>query len=339
METPEISVIIAVYNGDKYITETLESIRLQSFANWECIVVDDGSTDDTIVVIQNYIAQDNRFKIIKTTGGNGPYIAANIGIKEAKGKYIARTDADDVSLPERLQMQYNYLQNNLKINLCGSQHYYLFENNMTNHKFYDSDIKFLKWQLIFRNKIVHSTMMFRKDWFKKIDCYPEKRLAQDWYIWLEASHNNTLYILDVPLVKWRIHENSITKKENSNQLDQGAEVVVYYLKNRLQIEVVDFSIVKNVIGSLRGDKIDTDTDISEIILFIREVYDKFVSDNKIDTQLKTKTKQDLHTIIDHCFAHQSRREIKRVLLYLQTASIAGISKIWLRGFFRLMLGI
>ncbi len=334
MNIPEISVVIAVFNGSQYISETLESLVLQSFSNWECIIVDDGSTDDTIAIIQNFIDKDSRFKIIKSNGGNGPYIVANIGIKAAKGKYIARTDADDISLPERLQTQYNFLESNLNITVCGSQHYYLFENNKTSLKLYNADVNFLKWQLIFRNKLVHSTMMFRKKWFEKMGYYPEKRLAQDWHIWLEASHNDTLHILEVPLVKWRIHNNSITKKESSNQLDLASDVAVYHLKNRLKIEILDFNIIKNIIGSLRGEAVNNESDINETIKFLNKIYKKFLDKNAVNQATKNKVKIDLHFIIDSFFASQTKSNLKCDLLYLQTLTIAGITKVWVKGLLR-----
>lgn len=337
MNIPEISVVIAVFNGSQYISETLESIVLQSFSNWECIIVDDGSTDDTLEIIQNFIDNDNRFKIIKTNGGNGSYIAANIGIKAAKGKYIARTDADDISLPERLRTQYNFFESNLNINVCGSQHYYLFENNKISLKLYNVDVNFLKWQLIFRNKIVHSTMMFRKNWFEKLGYYPQKRLAQDWHIWLEASHNNTLHILEKPLVKWRIHNNSITKKESSNQLDLASEVAVYHLTNRLNFNNIDFNIVKSILASLRGDKIESETNIAQTISFLTLVYEKVIHENNINKAIKSKIKLDLHTIIDSCFVRQSSLNKTTILLYLQTFRIAGMSKIWIKGLLRHLL--
>ena len=101
-----ISVIMPVYNGARYLRECLDSILCQTFRNFELLIVDDGSTDDTCDIIRSY--SDNRIRLIES---RHDYIAScNLLLKEAKGKYLARMDADDIMMPDRLMAQYEYME-------------------------------------------------------------------------------------------------------------------------------------------------------------------------------------------------------------------------------------
>ena len=330
MINPEISVVISAFNASNYISESLNSIINQTFKNWECIVVDDGSTDTTIDIVSAYIAKDKRFSLIKTSGGNGPYICANIGIKVARGIFVARTDADDVSLPERLEIQYNYLENNNNINVIGSLNYYIFENGEKTFKPYNTDILFLKWQLIFRNKIVHSTMMFRKNWFSTVGYYPEKPLAQDWHIWLEAINNDTLYIINKPLIYWRIHHNSITKTQNLQQLVEASKVALFNLEKRMGLAAINPNAITIIIASIRGDSILPQTDLKTALHNLLLVFRFFKSENYVNRSIIN----DFHTTLDALFSKYPEKSLASVITYLQTILVAGISIRWLRGFIR-----
>jgi glycosyltransferase involved in cell wall biosynthesis len=280
--------------------------------------------------VENYIQADNRFRLIRTLGGNGPYIAANIGIKESIGKYIARTDADDISLPARILTQYQFLNSHETINVCGSLHYYLFEAGHTTFKNYNTDPQFLKWQLIFRNRIVHSTMMFRKIWFEKIGLYPPKRLAQDWHIWLEGVHSNSLHIINQPLVKWRIHNDSITKMENSQQLEEASKVAIFNIENRYKLQLANHDAIKTIIASIRGDFYTSDTDLYTVIRTLFKVYANFSSKNSINNSIKS----DLHYTLYAIYGKYPDKNLESFLLYLKTITKAGISLPWVKGFLK-----
>ena len=116
---PIISVVMPVYNGDKYLQEAIESILNQTEGDFEFIIINDGSTDDSPALIDKYRELDSRIKVI-TQENKGLISSLNTGIDEAKGKYIARMDADDVSLPERFRTQLEYMEKNSKIGACGS---------------------------------------------------------------------------------------------------------------------------------------------------------------------------------------------------------------------------
>src|SRR5437763_92199 len=112
MSTPKVTVLTAVRNGAEYLPETIASIRSQSFTDWEYILVDDASTDETPGIIEAAVRSDSRFRMLRRELAGGPYTAANDGIKEARGRYIIRTDADDLSPADRIAKQYRFLEEN-----------------------------------------------------------------------------------------------------------------------------------------------------------------------------------------------------------------------------------
>lgn len=284
---PLVSVVIAVYNGEKYLSETLDSLIDQTLTDWECWIVDDGSTDSTLKILNEYYTKDSRFNIVKTEGGNGPYVCANIAIPFCRSEFIARIDADDLALPERLMMQYVLMIDHPEVNLCGSYFYYLNEKGHLTQKDFETDLLFLKWQIIFRNRLVHSTMMIRKSWFVEVGMYPQKRLAQDWYLWVKALSQECLEIIRHPLVKWRMHEQSITKNESGFQLRLGAEVSQYAVKMLIGKDSKQeylFPITSALKGLSVNDSKVVEASLHELILLWRE----FKNINKL-----TKKQADL----------------------------------------------
>ncbi len=119
-EYPLVSIIMPVYNAKKYLQESIESIINQTYTNFEFIIIDDGSKDGSLDIISSYALNDMRIKFFKNTGKKGCYGARNFGINKASGKYIAVMDADDISLPERLEYQIKYMEANQDIGVCGT---------------------------------------------------------------------------------------------------------------------------------------------------------------------------------------------------------------------------
>jgi glycosyltransferase involved in cell wall biosynthesis len=266
---PLVSVVIAVYNGEKYIEETLDSLIHQTLANWDCWVVDDGSTDSTLTIVKQFCVKDSRINVIESGGGNGPYICANMAMPFCRGEFIARIDADDIALPERLKIQCDIMSENPKVNLCGSYFYYLNEDGLLTRRDFETNLLFLKWQIIFRNRLVHSTMMIRKSWFMRLGMYPAKRLAQDWYVWIEGISQDCIYIIPHPLIKWRIHAQSITKNESEEQMKIGADVSVHAVEVLLK-KHAKAEYLLPVISALRGkpakDPSYTELSMQELIV-------------------------------------------------------------------------
>src|SRR3990172_7360951 len=172
---PKVSVIIPTYNREKYIVETLQSVFEQTFTDYEVIVIDDGSTDNTSVVLKPYL--DRIVYIRKPNGGQGS--ARNVGIKKAKGEYIAFLDSDDLWLPEKLEIQVRYLDGHPEAGLVFTDMVIFCQDESGMHQelkeihYRGGDISFrtlLKW-----NFVPNLTVMARQSCINTAGLFDESR--------------------------------------------------------------------------------------------------------------------------------------------------------------------
>jgi glycosyltransferase involved in cell wall biosynthesis len=217
----KISVLMSAYNSDKYIDKTINSILTQSYKNFEFIIVDDGSTDNTLDILKKYSKQDKKIKLIINNKNLGLTKSLNKALKLSKSKYIARIDADDLSLENRLQKQFDYLEENKDIAACGTQGIYIDENNKElGKKLLPTSYKNIKNKLIFNNQFIHSSLFIRKSVLDKVGVYNEKfRTSQDYELMLRIAEKNKVTNLDIALVKWRVHNNSISWTSKKQEID------------------------------------------------------------------------------------------------------------------------
>ena len=205
----KISVIMSAYNSEKYINEAIDSILSQTFTDFELLIRDDGSVDDTLSILEGY--NDNRIKIL--SGKNlGVSESRNECIKIAKGKYIAIMDADDISFPGRFEKQYDFMEKNLNCAVVGSYYDAVDENGkfveLNKVPYKDESPK--RYGIIINN-MGHSTMMIRTNILKKINGYrKEFNLAEDRDLLYRLSNYGDLNNIQESLLKYRVHSNSIT---------------------------------------------------------------------------------------------------------------------------------
>lgn len=216
-EFPMISVIMSVYNGEKYLHDAIDSILNQTFTNFEFIIIEDCSSDTTLKILQKYQIQDSRIKIIqkeKNKGIAGFIENLNIGLHEATGKYIARMDADDISEPSRFEKQVNFLEQNLAIFIVGSSVQCIDENgkniNLMTTVANDKEIQHKMFQRI---PLFHPVIMFRNNAEIR---YREKMLyCEDYDLYFRLMTGGYKFAnLNEPLLKYRILKNSISRKDN-----------------------------------------------------------------------------------------------------------------------------
>jgi len=212
-----VTVLMSVYNGEKYLCEAVDSILNQTFKDFEFLIINDGSTDGTAEIIKSY--QDSRIKIINNEKNIGLTKSLNKGLKFAKGEYIARMDADDISYPNRLEVQYEYMKSNSDLAICASSYEQINENGNT--------IKVIKgyleceqlyYFLTFANQLAHSTVFLRKSIILKLNGYDDKLIqSQDYDLWCRVSRIGKIVRIDEILLKLRIHQNNISSKYKNNQ--------------------------------------------------------------------------------------------------------------------------
>ena len=212
MNNPAISVVMSVYNGEKYLREAIESILNQTFNNFEFIIVNDGSEDGSLDIIKSY--NDSRIVVVDQEN-TGLAIALNNGIQIAKGKYIARMDADDISLPNRLEKQFKFLENNPDCVAVGSNAIFITKEGehlfVSNYPLEWADIR---KNLPFPPILIHPSAMFRTDDFLKCDGYNKKIKChiEDILLWNQLSKYGELANIKDPLIKYRLTPDSISNR-------------------------------------------------------------------------------------------------------------------------------
>jgi glycosyltransferase involved in cell wall biosynthesis len=217
MNLPIVSVVITVYNDENYIATAIESILSQTFQDYELIVVDDGSTDATASILDKYLQTDKRIHVYRIEN-SGTTIAANVGLKMANGKYIARLDSDDISFPHRLMEQVQYLEENPVVALVGGSLEFIDENGVQvgvrNIKAKDP-----KKFIYHRNIYQHSDVMFKKEIVNKVGGYREKfRNSQDLDLWLRISEIADIAKTNNIIGQWRINPGGYTIARAKEQM-------------------------------------------------------------------------------------------------------------------------
>lgn len=207
-----VSVIMSVYNSEKYLKESIESILNQTYKDIEFIIINDGSEDNSLKIINSY--NDKRIKIVNNYRNIGLISSLNKGIDIAKGKYIARMDSDDISAPNRLDIQVRYLERHEEISMVSSG-VIMFSNRFPFIKKIISVEKSneeLKCELIFKNRIFHPTVMFRKSVIISNNYKYNKsfEMCEDFGLWQLLSFHNKISVINDCLLKYRMESNSIT---------------------------------------------------------------------------------------------------------------------------------
>jgi len=210
-----VSVIIPVYNGEKYIGEAIDSILNQTFRDFELLIINDCSTDKTVSVINKY--RDKRIKLINNDKNLGLAGARNVGIDNAKGKYIAWLDSDDISLNTRLEKQINLLENNPSFGLCGTWVKTIGSTQQVWKCLTQSEL--IKSTMLFNNCFATSSVMLRKEILTKnrylfdLD-YPT---AEDYDLWEKISHHCEVTNIPEVLTYYRVHTLQTTFSEEARK--------------------------------------------------------------------------------------------------------------------------
>lgn len=203
---PQISVITTVYNSTRFLDEAIFSVRNQSFSDFEFIIVNDCSTDNSGEIIARHAAQDKRICVVNNETNLGSLASRNRALEHAHGKYIAVLDSDDVCLPDRFKVQYEYLQSHPDIALIGTGAEIINEEGqIIGHKHPLTDAGKIKYLLLLRNPIIHSSVMFRKSAMDVVGNYnPDYLHAEDYklYASLVSAHYRITNLPQV-LVKYR----------------------------------------------------------------------------------------------------------------------------------------
>jgi glycosyltransferase involved in cell wall biosynthesis len=221
MKGPQVSVIMPVYNGEKYIVEAIESILNQSYKDYEIIIVNDGSTDDTFNKIRSYLQLSN-IKYVRQENRGLP-AALNTGIKAASGEYIAFLDCDDLWMPHKLDMQMVFMKEHPEVGLVHGNISYVDQHGdpFTPDSPYKTDISGNCFpELFMGNRIAVLTVLIKKESITNVGFFNEDfKYADDYDMWLRVSRHYPLGHIDKCLAAYRKHPGGISSNINAHNAD------------------------------------------------------------------------------------------------------------------------
>ena len=246
MNVPAVSVILPAYNCEKFIGKAIQSVLQQTFTDFELIIINDGSTDRTEEIIKSF--SDPRILYQVNNTNKGLVFTLNKGIDIANGRYIARMDGDDISLPERFKKQFDYLQLNKEVEILATVVTLIDEKGIVSGTWH-SDInnlseKNIRKELPKDNCIAHPSIMGNTSVFKKYKFSQIQSIGEDYDLWLRmAADNIIIHKLSEPLLQHRILSGSFTRTRHQNVFWKIAKIKIrcswqQFKKGKLNVFII-----------------------------------------------------------------------------------------------------
>jgi glycosyltransferase involved in cell wall biosynthesis len=286
MNRPLVSVVMPVYNAEKYLKPAIDSILNQSYTDLDIVIVNDGSTDNSKNIIKSY--QDPRIRYFENAQNSGIVVTRNRGLEEARGDYIAVMDSDDLAAPDRMKIQVEFLENNQEFGMCGSYFKTINgQDKILKTVNFPTNDKDARSYLIVHNCFCHSTVMIRGELAKRLKYDLRYDVVEDYELWYRISKISKIINLPVYTTFYRVHGNNVSTtknkhmfilldKINSNVLD---DLEILYTRDELSLHsnllIYNFSFFKDK-GKLDElekwmvrffKEIEKNPNFSEIIVF------------------------------------------------------------------------
>lgn len=238
LNSPDVTVLMSVYNGERYLEEAIESILGQTFQDFEFIIINDGSTDGTEEILTRYQQMDDRIRVYDQEN-LGLIAALNMGCQLARGKYIARMDADDVSLPERFSRQLSYMDAHPEVGILGTWTEYIDESGRRSDRLHlPTAPSLIRWALLFGNPIAHGSVMMRLDVIRRLGFYHSDALyCEDYNLWSRASMVTRIANFPEVLLRYRVWRGSISLIHKQTQRRSSIKVMHSSIERLLNSEV------------------------------------------------------------------------------------------------------
>lgn len=230
--TPVLSVLLPVYNSERYIKEAVNSILNQTFKDFELIIINDGSTDKSSDIINNLVEKDPRIRLISREN-KGLVYSLNEGIEQARGEFIARMDADDICLPRRFEIQLDYIKKN-NLDLCGTWIRPFTDRKVLPIRKYPIKHKDIYITSLFYSPFAHPSIIMRSAIFKDLS-YKEVT-AEDYNLWCEVLLKGYKTAnIPIALLDYRVHSEQITSKKYQELFDSSNNIAKNFAR-KLDIE-------------------------------------------------------------------------------------------------------
>ena len=234
MTSPRISIILPACNAGRFLRKSLDSVLKQTYPDFELMICDDASTDDTADILAEYAARDMRVKILRNSVRSGVARTLNKLLSAAECPLIARMDADDICEPERLERQVGFLEAHPQVSFLGSQLLIIDESDaVVGRRFYPSGYDDICRSMLIRNSFAHPSMVMRRDSVMMLGGYREIRGAEDYDLWMRAlNYGFRMENVDEALLRYRISSGQEKKRNLKPTLRATLSLQRKYLFNR-----------------------------------------------------------------------------------------------------------
>jgi glycosyltransferase involved in cell wall biosynthesis len=246
----KISAVMPVYNGEAHLNEAIDSILAQTFGGFEFIIIDDGSTDRTAEIINAY--NDDRIVYIRNAENLGVARSLNRGIEAARGEYIARMDADDISEPRRFETQLRFMESHKRVGVCGSAMTSFYGSTPYKTHVYQYHHGHLVMELIYDSPLAHPTVMLRRSVLIKNNLRydPAYEKAEDYRLWLTMAGHCRLCSLPDLLLRYRIHDPGEDRRPFKEEQARSVQKIREDMYNSFSpnADPVEFSLYMRLCG-------------------------------------------------------------------------------------------
>ena len=274
-----------VYNAENYISDTISSILNQTFIDFEFLICDDGSNDNSVQIINKF--SDPRIKLYINNNNQGYIKTLNFLIKESSGKYIARQDNDDISLNSRLELQYDLMEKNPSVGICGSNAKSFGKKNITSMlPITDKEIKVY---FIFQNPFYHPSVFLRRSILKKSTLIYDSNFfpAEDYELWFRVSKKYKTKNISKVLLHYRVHDNNTSSKSAEIQKKNMNVIRENIFRYYFDCGILDYE--NKILNNLELNSFDLDF-ISKYVNFVNKLI-------KLNKQKKAVNQTSMNTII------------------------------------------
>lgn len=288
--TPAVSVLMPVYNSERFLREALESVIGQSLTSFELIVIDDGSTDGSASILKTY--RDHRIKVIRHSVNQGLSSALNRGLEVCVGEFIARMDADDVAMPNRLARQVGFLQEHPETGVTGSFCEVIDSGGLRigTMSLPVTDLA-IRWSSLLASPFAHPSTMIRRDVLERhqLRFDPTLLVAADYDLWTRLLRYTRGANLDEPLLRYRIHNESQTTQHRKTQLANRDRIALRTIGEqfpRLRITLPEVSQLRHLFSGGREQPPDGFKRRSELVSLYLDLWRAFAQNHRGEALLR-----------------------------------------------------
>lgn len=291
---PRVTVLSAVYNGERFLDEAIASIVAQSYADFEYILINDASTDSSPDILAQWAARDSRIRILHNERNINPSGALNRGLSEARGEYIANIDQDDISYPTRLAEQVAFLDANPTVGVVGSQARAIDEQGAGDRIInYPTNPALAKWVLFFQTPVIHSAAMMRRAIVEQVGKYSLRAwMAGDYELFLRIAKVAEISNLPTTLVAYRRSSTQVTSTSLRPQTGRVLLFLQAMLQERFGFDIRSLPAITALFSGVRGHSLEDEISLVAAGELMNKLYTIFVATTDLSTEDAQVVAQD-----------------------------------------------